>query len=1185
MQNRSGVIPLASFGARGRTFDSKLSLRPESSCRGNYSLGVGDARQPMNKHAIFYDPTGRRARRVSLAGWTLSIVSSLLCAAFVASLLIVPSLPDMTFAGARKTSTQRLAAPGLAKLAAALADEARAKQRGVPRATYPAVMNVAYPSSPPAKPATQARAAPLTIGFYANWDDSSYSSLKHRLGDLDWVVPTWLSLAGADMALHVDIDRKALDFIRRTKPQTTILPLLQNSTEGVWNGAGLARLLADPDQRRARLNQIAAFIAANQFQGLMVDFEAVPPAAQKDLQVFVGELAAAFAPHGWHLAIAAPFDDDDWDYRAYAKLTNFVVLMAYDEHWEEGTAGPVASQSWFEDKLAKRMTQLDPAHTIVALGSYGYDWVKGAEATELSFQEAVLSARESEADIAFDEDRLNPHFSYVEDDGKVHDVWFLDGVTIYNQIHAADAYAPAGYALWRLGSEDPSIWSVLGIADRMSARANLANIAVGQDIDFEGNGEILRIVAKPAPGTRRYDVDPDSGLITDETYTQLPASYVIQRLGNVPGEVALTFDDGPDPVWTPQILDILKAKGVHASFFIIGENAEAYPDLVARMVAEGHDVGNHTFTHPNLGEAPQSLSEIELNATQRLFGAITGRSMRLFRPPYFGDAEPTTRDEVLPIEIAQAMGYVTVGLLVDPDDWQLPPADEIIRSVTAQLASDNPEERGQVVLLHDAGGDRSRTVAALGPLIDKLRAKGYTFVPVRDLAGLTADQAMPKLPPDALEYAVDTPMFFLLGRIGHALHALLVATIALGVARLVFLVVFALKNRRDESLRQPPAEDADRPLLSVLIPAFNEARVIAASIDRVLASDYRNLEVIVVDDGSSDGTSAVVRARFASEPRVALLTIPNGGKARAINTGLQRAKGDIVIALDADTQFERRTISNLARWFADPNVGAVAGNAKVGNRVNMITRWQALEYITAQNLERRALAGLGCITVVPGAVGAWRRSTLEALGGFPSDTLAEDQDLTLAVQKAGYRVLFDADAIAWTEAPDTVKGLARQRFRWAYGTLQCLWKHADAALRPRYRALGLIALPQVLLFQIALAALSPLIDLLLVWQVAVTALDYFQHGAAANAGNLMEMEGYYALFLAIDLGAGAFAFALEKGEQWRLLWWLALQRFGYRQLMYYVVVKSLAVALSGAIVGWGRLERKATVAPLPHAAE
>jgi cellulose synthase/poly-beta-1,6-N-acetylglucosamine synthase-like glycosyltransferase len=289
------------------------------------------------------------------------------------------------------------------------------------------------------------------------------------------------------------------------------------------------------------------------------------------------------------------------------------------------------------------------------------------------------------------------------------------------------------------------------------------------------------------------------------------------------------------------------------------------------------------------------------------------------------------------------------------------------------------------------------------------------------------------------------------------------------------------------------------------------------------------------------------------------------------------ARGEVIVALDADTQFEVATIARLARWFVDPEIGAVAGNAKVGNRTNMITRWQALEYIVAQNLERRALAALGTLTVIPGAVGAWRKSVLQEMGGFHSDTLAEDQDLTIGLQAKGWRVRFDSTAVAWTEAPSTFGGLARQRFRWAFGTLQCLWKYRTMNFNPRYGALGVFALPQVWLFQIALTALAPLADLLLIWQLISQWIAYAQHGAEFSNTDLITVGIYYIVFVVVDLLAATFGFLMERGEQWSLLWWLPLQRFGYRQLMYYVVVRSISAAIRGAVVGWGKLERTGTV--------
>jgi cellulose synthase/poly-beta-1,6-N-acetylglucosamine synthase-like glycosyltransferase len=361
------------------------------------------------------------------------------------------------------------------------------------------------------------------------------------------------------------------------------------------------------------------------------------------------------------------------------------------------------------------------------------------------------------------------------------------------------------------------------------------------------------------------------------------------------------------------------------------------------------------------------------------------------------------------------------------------------------------------------------------------------------------------------------------------------------------------------------------------MPAFNEEAVIGDTIRSLLKSAYQNYEIIVVDDGSQDGTSDVVRQGFSQEGRVRLFTEKNKGKALALNLGLSHAKGEIIVALDADTVFTPQTIGALAHRFHDPTMGAIAGNAKVGNRINLVTRWQALEYITAQNMDRRAFASLNCITVVPGAVGAWRRELLERVGGFSSDTLAEDQDLTLSIRKLGYNIGYEEDAIAWTEAPDTLRGLAGQRHRWAYGTLQCMWKHRDALFNPRYGALGWVAMPNVWIFQILFPLISPVMDLMLIYTLVAAGLERWQQPTGYSFTNLRQVLFYYALFLAVDWCAAGFAFMLERSERWRLLWWLFLQRFCYRQVMYYVMIKSVATATRGALVSWGKLERKATV--------
>ena len=1124
-----------------------------------------------DRKSVFLDSSGRRRRLLRVVTVVAATFFSIAGVSFFAALAInhpsTPTLPAaMTMRGLPVPRTA-------ASEAERLALEVKDRELEVARSAHVIATKTKTTASP-----TDATGKPLSVGFYVNWDDRSLASLTRNIDKLDWVVPSWMTLTGTDMTLTSDVEPNVTKMIADRKPDLSILPMVQNADDGVWDGAGLAKLLADPVKSQQRVSDIVSVLTANHFQGVTIDFEEVPASAQRDMQTFLKSLHESLASQGMKLLVTVPFDDDDWDYAAYSQIADDVVLMAYDEHEEGSDAGPIASQDWFERILDKRMTKLDPAHTIIGLGNYAYDWSKGAATQDLTFAEAMLTAKDSEADVDYDDTANNPHFSYTEDDGSTHDVWLLDAVTAFNEIHAADIYQPAGYALWRLGSEDPSIWSVWDRSYGASAPDTLGAIpSISDDIDFNGTGELMSVTSRPADGARTIDVDTQTGDIDDETYTAVPTPYVIRRFGASSKQIALTFDDGPDPTWTPQILDILKAHNVPATFFVVGENAAAHPELLQREVADGHDVGNHSYTHPNIAAIPTSLAELELNATQRLFEATTGRSMRLFRPPYLGDADPTTAAEVAPLDLAQRMGYVTVGLHVDPDDWQRPDADTIVQRVEQGIETPDPDARGNIVLLHDAGGDRAQTVAALPKLIAALRAKGYTFVTVSQLAGMTRDQAMPITPESSKARLLTQPMFTTINVAGEMLSTLFTGAILLGLGRVLLLCVLAAINWVRESAKLKPELPSSLPLVTVLIPAHNEAAVIVSSVERILASDYSNIEIVVIDDGSTDATSEVVRAAYANTASVRLLTLRNGGKARALNQGLEVSRGEHVIALDADTQFEPTTISRLVRWFADTTIAAVAGNAKVGNRINLLTRWQALEYVTAQNLERRALAAVGCITVVPGAVGAWRRSALETVGGFPVDTLAEDQDLTMAVQLKGYRVLFDASAVAWTEAPATVAALLRQRTRWSFGTLQCLWKHRNALLRPQYGSLGLVGLPQIWLFQILLSLLAPTVDLMLVSQIFSGLLGLLQHGSEFDPTSTLTMLAFCALFLVVDLIAGIFAVALEPGEDWRSALWLPIQRFGYRQLMYFVVCKALVKAMSGVPVGWGRLDRQGSV--------
>lgn len=1159
-------------------------------------------KNPAPARPVFTDERGRRRYFVNYLSVFAAVVVTVLFSVFVISVLVNPFLPqirlkpvavlpqqsDINFHPPEKPVFTK--AESVAKQ---VGDKAKSekKKREAARIARVGEADLNRTEKAAAIVRSTNEGKPVAVGFFVNWDDSSMASLKQNVNSLDWLVPEWIRLSGNENdPLVLDIKEEAIQFVQATKPEMPILPLLQNYKNEQWNSDILLRSITTEQQRQKLIAALLQNIEKYKFGGLTIDIEEVPAASQENLLTFMRELRSEFQTRGLILAQAVPFDNPDWNYKAYANVTDYLMLMAYDQHWSTGSPGPVAGQDWYDAILKKRMVELSPAKTIICFGNYGYNWTAGEkEGEDISFQEALLTAKESldsPGDIQFDPASRNPHFEYTEDDGKQYSIWFLDAVTAYNQIRNAATYKPAGFALWRLGSEDPSVWKVFG-TDTAPNSAGLETIKYGYNVDFQGTGEILQVIAQPQDGSRSLTASPN-GEIVGQVYKQIPSSYVIQRTGDKPGKIVLTFDDGPDPLWTPKILDILKQENVKATFFIVGENGQTNPDLVKRIVADGQEIGNHSFTHPNLGEVPRAVTDLELNATQRLIESLTGRSTRLFRAPYFGDAEPRTPDEVEPTVQAQNLGYISVGLHLDPDDWKLKnddgsphTADQMVEEVLKQAAITTPEERGNIVLMHDSGGDRSATVEALPKLIHEFRSRGYEFTTIAELANMTPEQAMPPVPQDKTFYArADAYVFYGVSVAGWLMRWLFLLGIILGLGRMAVIGILAfaqyVRSRRRE---QTHFGEQFQPLVSVIVPAFNEAKVIVRTIESLLASDYPNFEIIVVDDGSTDGTFELCKETFDRESKVSVYQKENGGKAEALNFGWRKASGEIIIGLDADTMFTSGTIAALAHRFADERIGAVAGNAKVGNRINIVTKWQALEYVTSQNFDRRAFASLNCITVVPGSVGAWRRKVLEETGGFSSDTLAEDQDLTIQVRKLGYNIGYEEDAIGLTEAPDSLRTLAKQRFRWSYGTLQCMWKHKNALLNPRYGTLGFVAMPNVWIFQVFFPLISPLMDLMFLWTLVGALIGYLEHQQeyATTPTNLNQVFFYYALFLAVDWFGAFAAFMMEKGEQKKLLGWLVIQRFGYRQVMYWVMVKSVFTAIRGAVVGWGKLERKATV--------
>jgi cellulose synthase/poly-beta-1,6-N-acetylglucosamine synthase-like glycosyltransferase/peptidoglycan/xylan/chitin deacetylase (PgdA/CDA1 family) len=618
--------------------------------------------------------------------------------------------------------------------------------------------------------------------------------------------------------------------------------------------------------------------------------------------------------------------------------------------------------------------------------------------------------------------------------------------------------------------------------------------------------------------------------------------------------IALTFDDGPDPKWTPRIANLLRREGVPGTFFVVGSQAARHPDLVRRLVREGHDIGNHTFTHARLMESRQWERRLQLDLTEAVIVGITGRYARFFRPPYSATLDAVTADEERALAELVGRRYVLALADFDSEDWRR----KGVASIVAKASP--PGRRGGVIMFHDGGGDRSQTVDALAELIPRLKARGFRFVSLSELSGLPRQLLYPQGSGAERHRGVVFLWAFraALLVIGF-LAVVLIGVGVLVVARAIVALGLAFQHKRS---RRRPGGETHFPTVSVVVPAYNEAVVIARTVGSLAASDYPEFDVVVVDDGSTDGTAEIVEG--LGNQRVRVVTQPNAGKAAALNTGIRHTSGEVVVMVDADTIFEPETMRRLVQPFATQAVGAVSGNTKVGNRRTMIGRWQHIEYVMGFNLDRRMYEILQCTPTVPGAVGAFRRDVLESVGGVSGATLAEDTDLTLAIGRSGFRVVYVEDARAWTEAPANLSGLWRQRYRWSFGTMQAVWKHKRALFSraARERRVGRFALPYLILFQIALPIAAPVIDLFALYGLLF--------------GNLSRVLGYWVAFNLFQIAVAICAFRMDR-ESLRPLWALPLQQFVYRQLMYLVIIESTISALAGVRARWMSVPRTGDV--------
>ena len=1019
----------------------------------------------------------------------------------------------------------------------------------------------------------------INAGFYMAWDPQAYSSLEDHMAKLDMVVSEGFTITpNADtVTAHIDTGLVRLNK-KYKKPVLISLSNYINTSNntGGFDTKDVDRIIKSKKSRATFINSIATELTKYKFKGVDLDFDNIKDRNNPVYIEFEKELYTTLHPLGLLVTQNVIPDDEQYDLVQLQRYNDFLFIMAIDQHDENSNPGDLSDQRWVEEILDRVCSKIPSEKVILTIAGGAYDWPEGSVGKAIGYQQAISTAQEQQSKITYDQQSANLNYNYSDQDGNAHTVYFTDAATNFNIVRMADDWATGGVALWRLGSEDPRLWSFfqknLSIDSLHKTGVDmkgLTDVGLNNRISYTGDGEVLDLVTTPVAGKINVSLDTNSYVIRNQQYIKLPTKYVIRRYGYAPGKIVLTFDDGPDPEFTPQILDILKREHVPAAFFVVGSMAEKNIQILRREFDEGYEIGNHTFFHPDISTISLQRVNFELNATRSIIESVTGRSTILFRPPYNADAEPQTLAEIIPVAEARRQSYITVGESIDPWDWYPGvTADSIVARVEAQ------KDAGSFLLLHDAGGEtREETVKALPRIIHFFKSHGYQFTTIADVLHKTKGELMPPIKDAAnsgitgLFYNIYINGFFY---VNWFLIYLFLTAIFLALARVLLIGILALRQYFDsKKYKRLPVDRDLLPAVSIIVPGYNEEVTATKTIESLLKTDYPRFEIIFVNDGSKDKTFEVVNNAYGNHPLVKVLDKPNGGKASALNFGISHAQHAFVVCIDADTQLKTDAVYHLMTYFTDEEIGAVAGTVKVGNANNIITNFQSIEYITAQNMDRRAFDLINSITVVPGAIGAFRKSAIFKAGGFTYDTLAEDCDLTMRILKADYIVKNCAEAIAYTEAPETLNALLKQRFRWSFGVIQSFWKNKDALFNKKYKFFGMVGMPNILLFQIILPLFSPLADLMMIFGLL--------------GGKPGKILFYYVVFVLVDFLVGIIAFWMEK-ENYRKLLYIIPQRFIWRQLMYYILFKAIRKALKGELSGWGTVKRTGSVSMTDEAA-
>lgn len=1005
----------------------------------------------------------------------------------------------------------------------------------------------------------------LVLGYLPAADSAALTGLGSRCDRLDrvladafllgapdgTVVPLW---AGRNQALQDLADRFGLPggsalTVARITPST-------RTDE-------LAALLAPGPALDRLVEDLAGFLRDQPRPGLCLDLDAHPdldPALLRDALARLSRAATRPGQLPPALCLIAGPEAGVWRDPALVTLLDLAVVKGFREVTSPLVAP--APPDWFDAALAEVRTLVPGPKLVVALGSFGQAWTSGqARSQRISYAETL--ARADSAGIAprFDPDSGGTPIRYLDADRRVNDIWLLDAAAVLNQLAAL---APdQSVVVWPLGYEDPGLWSLLrpDPAGRAPVERLAGPVDLSRQVLTEIGGPAVGAILSAIPGERRVEPDVSGTRIAAQDYAPLPLPNRVLRRGvATTGGLILAFDGLPGGEDVDALLATLSRNGVKAVFFADLRTLLSRGASAQKLATAGHVLGLRLL--PPLPGRPESqvAARMQLNFAQLYLTRTFARPARLVLlrpgagPPQF------SRDAFL----AEAE-LLTQGLIPVRSGFDAPFGPIDTEDFATRILREGRFDQTQVITLdlRESGPDQ---LAALPALLSRLIADGFLFL-APDLA-TRSDLMSPA--------GAGLPA----GQIGDGFAFTLANFLLNGVMLLFFVMlvmsaVFSLIYITLSLIRRPnPAVDPTfTPPVAVIIPAFNEEKVIAACVASVLQSDYPNFRVFIVDDGSTDHTSDVVRALVADNPQVQLLREENAGKWHAANLALSQIDAPIFIAADADSIFLPDTIRWLVQPFRDDRVGAVAGLVEVGNRVNILTDFQHQEYMVTQNVLRRAHEFFDGILVVPGAVGAWRTVAVRKGGGFSGETITEDADLTVAVHRAGYRVRFEERARSITEAPITVRAFLRQRLRWQLGMLQVSWKHRGVITSGL--PVGFSVVDSIWFGPVSLL-LALLDDILLVTVVGVAVYSLVLRETLPGGALPVLLFTSYIIMTGIEVLRTLTAFWFERRWEWKTLLLIPLLRFGYRQLLYMTAIRGIFRALTGHPTGWYKIDRTGT---------